>query len=53
MLVTHDLALAGREKFIDIIRKSWRKMSPRAHQLALTIPFPDGLKELVKAAIAG
>lgn len=42
-----------REKFIDIIRKSWRKMSPRGHQLALTIPLSDGLKELVKAAISG
>jgi protein-tyrosine-phosphatase len=42
-----------REKFIDIIRKTWRKMSPRGHQLALTIPLPDALKELVKAAIAG
>lgn len=42
-----------REKFIDIIRKTWRKMSPRAHELALTIPLSDGLKELVKAAVAG
>jgi tRNAThr (cytosine32-N3)-methyltransferase len=42
-----------REKFIDIIRKTWRKMSPRGHQLALTIPLSDGLKELVKAAVAG
>ncbi len=42
-----------RDKFIDIIRKTWRKMSPRGHQLALTIPLSDGLKELVKAAVAG
>lgn len=42
-----------REKFIDIIRKTWRKMSPRGHQLALTIPLSDTLKELVKAAVAG
>ena len=42
-----------REKFIDIIRKTWRKMSPSAHALALGIPLPDALKELVKAAVAG
>jgi protein-tyrosine-phosphatase len=42
-----------REKFIDIIRKTWRKMSPRGHQLALTIPLPDALKQLVKDALAG
>ncbi len=42
-----------REKFIDIIRKTWRKMSPRGHQLALTIPLSDALKDLVKSAITG
>jgi hypothetical protein len=40
-----------REKFIDIIRKTWRKMSPRAHQLALTIPMAEELKGLVAAAL--
>jgi Domain of unknown function (DUF4202) len=39
------------EKFIDIIRKTWRKMSPSAHALALTIPLDDGLKTLVIAAV--
>lgn len=42
-----------REKLIDIIRKTWRKMSPRGHQLALTIPLSDALKDLVKSAITG
>jgi tRNAThr (cytosine32-N3)-methyltransferase len=42
-----------REKFIDIIRKTWRKMSPRAHELALGIPLPEPLMELVRAAVAG
>jgi protein-tyrosine-phosphatase len=42
-----------REKFIDIIRKTWRKMTPRGHQLALTIPLQEPLQQLVKAAIAG
>jgi protein-tyrosine-phosphatase len=42
-----------RDKFIDIIRKTWRKMSPRGHQLALTISLPDELKLLVKDALTG
>lgn len=42
-----------REKFIDIIRKSWRKMSPIGQQLALGIPLPDALADLVKAAVSG
>jgi protein-tyrosine-phosphatase len=41
-----------RDKFIDIIRKTWRKMSPAAHALALGLPLPPGLKELVQAAVA-
>jgi protein-tyrosine-phosphatase len=40
-----------RDKFIDIIRKTWRKMSPDGHRLALTIPLPAALAELVKAAL--
>jgi tRNAThr (cytosine32-N3)-methyltransferase len=40
-----------RDKFIDIIRKTWRKMSPEGHRLALTIPLPAALAELVKAAL--
>ena len=40
------------EKFIDIIRKTWRKMSDRGHDLALTIPLPPAIAELVKQALA-
>ena len=40
------------EKFIDIIRKTWRKMSDRGHELALTIPLPPAVAELVKQALA-
>jgi protein-tyrosine-phosphatase len=59
-LVFLEIELAGfaaehpdytREKFIDIIRKTWRKMSPDGHRLALTIPLPADLAELVKAAL--
>lgn len=42
-----------RDKFIDIIRKTWRKMSPRGHQLALAIPLSEAHQALVKAAVAG
>lgn len=41
-----------REKFIDIIRKTWRKMSPRAHELALTLELPESIAVLVREATA-
>jgi tRNAThr (cytosine32-N3)-methyltransferase len=41
-----------REKFIDIIRRSWNKMSPKGHELALAIPLSPDLSALVKAAIS-
>ena len=41
-----------REKFVDIIRKTWRKMSPRAHELALGLELPPGIAALVREAIA-
>jgi len=40
------------DKYIDIIRKTWRKMSPRAQELARSIPYPPAISELVQAAIA-
>jgi hypothetical protein len=39
------------EKFIDIIRKTWRKMSERGHELALTIPLPPAIANLVTQAL--
>ena len=39
------------EKYIDIIRKTWRKMSPRAQELARGLPFPPAIGELVHEAI--
>jgi len=41
-----------QEKFVDIVKKSWRKMSPRAQQLALGIDQPDSIAALVRAALA-
>jgi tRNAThr (cytosine32-N3)-methyltransferase len=40
-----------REKFIDILRKTWRKMSPRAHELALGLPLPPATAALVHDAV--
>jgi tRNAThr (cytosine32-N3)-methyltransferase len=41
-----------REKFVDILRKTWRKMSPRAQQLALSLELPDPISALVREALA-
>ncbi|MEO7413789.1 MAG: DUF4202 domain-containing protein [Opitutaceae bacterium] len=41
-----------RQKFIDILRKTWRKMSPGAQQAALKLDLPPAIGELVHDAIA-
>jgi tRNAThr (cytosine32-N3)-methyltransferase len=41
-----------REKFVEIIRKTWRKMSPRARELGLALPLPEALAEMVREAVA-
>jgi len=42
-----------REKFVDIIRKTWKKMSPRGQDLAKTLVLPPAIGALVGEAIAG
>jgi tRNAThr (cytosine32-N3)-methyltransferase len=42
-----------REKFIDILRKTWRKMSPAAQQAALAFRLPPAIGELVRDAVTG
>jgi tRNAThr (cytosine32-N3)-methyltransferase len=42
-----------REKFVDIIRKTWKKMSPRGQNLAKTIALPPAIGSLVTEAITG
>ena len=39
-----------REKFVDILRKTWRKMSPRAQQLALGLDLAPAIAALVREA---
>ena len=41
-----------REKFIDIVRKTWRKMSANAQQAALGLDLPPAIAELVRAAVS-
>ena len=41
-----------REKFIDILRKTWRKMSPQAHAFALALELPAPIAALVREAVA-
>lgn len=40
-----------REKFVDILRKTWRKMSPAARQAGLELELPPGIAALVKEAV--
>lgn len=42
-----------REKFVDILRKTWRKLSPAAQQVALTLELPPAIAALVRDALAG
>jgi tRNAThr (cytosine32-N3)-methyltransferase len=41
-----------REKFVDILRKTWRKMSPRAHTLALSLDLSPEIAALVRDAVS-
>lgn len=40
------------EKVIDILRKTWKKMSPIGQAAALRLPLSDAAAELVKRALA-
>lgn len=42
-----------REKFVDILRKTWRKMSPPAQAAALALDLPPPIAELVREAVSG
>lgn len=39
-----------REKFVDILRKTWRKMSPRGQELARALPLAPAIAALVHEA---
>jgi len=42
-----------RGKFVDIIRKTWKKMSPRGQELARTLVLPPAIAALVGDATTG
>ena len=41
------------DKIINILKKTWVKMSPKGHEMALEIPMTDECKALVQKALAG
>ncbi len=41
------------EKFADILRKTWRKMSASAQAFALALDLPPAIAALVRAALSG
>jgi tRNAThr (cytosine32-N3)-methyltransferase len=41
-----------REKFVDILKKTWKKMSPRAQELAQGLDLPAAIAALVQEALA-
>jgi hypothetical protein len=41
-----------RGKFVEILRKTWRKMSPRAQELAGALKLPSAIAALVEEATA-
>jgi hypothetical protein len=45
----------SEEKWLDIIRKTWKKMSPRAHEFALSgkLCLPEPLVPLITKAVTG
>lgn len=42
----------SEEKFVDILRKTWRKMSPAAQQAALALELPAPIAALVRSALS-
>jgi len=39
------------DKMVDILRKTWKKMSESARREALALPLPEGQRELVRRAL--
>ena len=40
------------EKIIDIVQKTWKKMSEQGHKIALSLTFPNHLTKLVERALS-
>jgi hypothetical protein len=47
-----DFAAAqDADKLVAIVRKTWRKMSERGHELALQLPFPEAIQAVLARAL--
>lgn len=44
--------IQDEEKIVDIVQKTWRKMSEKGHQAALNLPHSEQTLRLVKKALA-
>jgi Domain of unknown function (DUF4202) len=44
---------SARDKTIDVLRKTWRKMSPAAQQAALALSLPKDVAAVVREALDG
>jgi hypothetical protein len=44
-------AKTGDEKMIGILQKTWRKMTPKAQKIALTLPMSEECRALIKNAL--
>lgn len=56
VFIRHYLADFARkhdeEKVLDIIRKTWKKMSPKGQEAALSLALPEDLTTLITRAVA-
>lgn len=43
----------SHEKMITVLQKTWKKMSPAAHEAALTLPYTEAQRALLTDALAG
>jgi hypothetical protein len=41
----------GDEKMVDIVRKTWRKMTARAQEIALAMPMSESQRQLIQKAL--
>jgi hypothetical protein len=46
-------AKTGDERMLGILQKTWRKMTPQAREIALTLPMSTGQRALVEKALVG
>ena len=49
--LTDLVAKTEPAKIIEILQKTWKKMSKIAHEHALALPFPENEKELIEKAL--